>query len=91
MKKFTVKDIMDRKPCPDYTEEVVTELWAGKESLTFREVCTLDISAEDRTWIAARLASRDTVVSWANYCANEAQKHAAAANAAPFAAHRTTL
>ena len=86
MKKFTVKDIMDRKPCPDYTEEVVTGLWAGREELTVKEICNLDISVEDRIWVAARLVSKATVVSWANYCANEAQKHAAAANAAPFAA-----
>ena len=77
---------MNKEPCPDYTEEVVTELWKDKKSLTFKEVCDLDISVEDRIWIAVRLASKATVVSWANYCANEAQKHAAAANAAPFAA-----
>ena len=91
MNTFTVQDIMNKEPCPDYTEEVVTELWKDKKSLTFKEVCDLDISVEDRIWIAVRLASKATVVSWANYCANEAQKHAAAANAAPFAAHRTTL
>jgi len=86
MNTFTVKDIMNQKPCPDYTEEVVKDLWAGREELTVKEICNLDISVEDRIWVAARLASKATVVSWANYCANEAQKHAAAANAAPFAA-----
>ena len=86
MNTFTVKDIMNQKPCPDYTEEVVKDLWAGREELTVKEICNLDISVEDRIWVAARLASKATVVSWANYCADEAQKHAAAANAAPFAA-----
>jgi len=87
MNTFTVKDIMNQKPCPDYTEEVVKDLWAGREELTVKEVCSLDIDVLDRIWIAVRLASKATVVSWANYCADEAQKHAAAANAA----HRTTL
>ena len=88
---FTVTDIMNKKPCPDYTEEVVTELWAGREELTFREVCTLDIDVGDRIWIAVRLASRATVVSWADYCAAEAQKHASAsASAADYAADAAT-
>ena len=88
---FTVTDIMNKRPCPEYTEEVVLELWAGREELAFKEVCTLDISADDRIWIAVRLAARDTVVSWADYCAAEAQKHASAsasasASAADYAA-----
>jgi len=87
MNTFTVQDIMNKEPCPDYTEEVVTELWKDKKSLTFKEVCDLDISVEDRIWIAVRLASRDTVVSWANYCADEAKKHADATNAASYAAN----
>ena len=81
---------MDRKPCPDYTEEVVTELWKDKKSLTFKEVCSLNIDTEDRIWIAVRLASKATVVSWANYCADEAQKHAAATATASWAAAAAT-
>jgi len=84
MNTFTVQDIMNKEPCSNYTEEVVTELWKDKKSLTFKEVCDLDIDVLDRIWIAVRLASRDTVVSWANYCADEAKKHA-------DATHRTTL
>jgi len=37
------------------------------------------------------LASRDTVVSWANYCADEAKKHADATNAASYAAARAAI
>ena len=88
---FTVTDIMDHGPCPEYTEEVVSDLWAGREDLTFREICSLGISARDRIWIAVRLVSRDTVVSWADYCAAEAQKHASAsASAADYAADAAT-
>ena len=90
MKKFTVKDIMNKEPCPSYTEEVVTELWAGREELTFREVCTLDIDVGDRIWIAVRLASRATVVSWADYCVDEAGKHATATATAYWAAAAAT-
>ena len=90
MNTFTVQDIMNKEPCPDYTEEVVTELWKDKKSLTFKEVCDLDISVEDRIWIAVRLASKATVVSWANYCADEAQKHADATTTAYWAAAAAT-
>ena len=75
-KKFTVQDIMNKEPCPDYTEEVVTELWAGREELTFKEVCNLDIAIDDRVWISARLVPIEIAVKWADYCADEAQKHA---------------
>jgi len=76
MNTFTVKDIMNEGPCPDYTEEVVTELWAGREELTFKEVCNLDIAIDDRVWISARLVPIEIAVKWADYCADEAQKHA---------------
>jgi len=75
-KKYTVTDIMNKEPCPDYTEEVVTELWAGREELTFKEVCNLDIAIDDRVWISARLVPIEIAVKWADYCADEAQKHA---------------
>jgi len=85
MKTFTVQDIMNEGPCLDYTEEVVRDLWSGKEALTFKEVCSLDINAEDRIWIAIGLASRKTVASWTSYCADEAHKYDANAAAAPAA------
>jgi len=75
-KKYTVTDIMNKEPCPDYTEEVVTELWKDKKSLTFKEVCNLDIAIDDRVWISARLVPIEIAVKWADYCADEAQKHA---------------
>ena len=82
MKTFTVADIMDKGPCPACKVAVITELWAGRGSLTFSEICSLDIDVFDRMWVATRLASRDVVVKWAQYCAGEAQKHANSANAA---------
>ena len=55
----TVKDIMDLGPCDDYTEERVTELWDGREALSFEEIRELDIPIEDIGWaILSILSSR---------------------------------
>ena len=67
-KKFTVKDIMEKKPCEEYTEEVFTQLWNNKKSLSLTEISNLDIDIEDRTWILARLVSTETAVKWGRYC-----------------------
>jgi len=79
MKKFSVKDIMNKEPCEEYTEEYVSELWDNKDSLSLEEINKLSISLDDRLWILARLVSTEIVVKWAQYCANEAQTHANAA------------
>jgi len=81
MKKFSVKDIMSKKPCSEYTEERVSELWKGKDSLSLKEILNLDIRIEDRSWILTKLVSTEVVVKWAQYCANEAQTHASGTHA----------
>ena len=81
MKKFTVDDIMAQSPCPDYTKNVVTELWNNKKSLSLDEILNLSIDISDRLWVLARLVPTETAIKWASYCAEEAQK-CAAANAA---------
>lgn len=55
MQQFTVADIMSLSPC--YTSERVTQLWAGRESLTAREIYALDIPILDRHWAILRLVT----------------------------------
>jgi hypothetical protein len=50
MKHVTVSDIMDARPCSDYPRSRVDKLWAGRESLTPREIAALEIQVQDRLW-----------------------------------------
>ena len=75
-KMYTIRDIQKLKPCKEYTEEKLEELWKGKESLALREILELDIPIVDRNWVMPQLVSTDTVVEWAHLCAHEAEKHA---------------
>jgi len=86
MKKFTIKDIQKLGPCKGYTEERLEELWAGRESLSRREILKLDIDIGDKNWVVPQLVSTEVVVTWAQYCADTAEKHTGnAVNAADAA------
>jgi hypothetical protein len=50
MKRVTVDDIMAAGPCSLYPRERVVDLWAGRESLTAREIANLKIPVLDRLW-----------------------------------------
>jgi len=54
MKTCTVDDVLWWGPCPDYTPEVVADLFAGRESLSVAEILDLDIPPEDRLWAVLR-------------------------------------
>lgn len=49
---WTVQQVVDAEAC--YTRKRIKELWAGREALTLREVCALDIPAVDRVWLIAQ-------------------------------------
>lgn len=49
---WTVQQVIDAGAC--YPRERVEALWAGRESLTLREVCALNIPAADRVWLIAQ-------------------------------------
>lgn len=56
---FTICDIMRERPCQDnYPLDRVRALWAGRESISHREVAALDIPVEDRIWALSRLLYR---------------------------------
>jgi hypothetical protein len=88
MTTFSIKDIQKLKPCKEYTEERLEELWEGKESLALREILELTIHIDDRNWVIPRLVSVEIVVKWAHLCAVAAEKHAdkSAAGYAGYAA-----
>ena len=91
---YTIKDILELEPCKEYTKEKLEELWKGKKTLSRRDILKLNIPIDDRNWVIPQLVSTDTVVEWAQYCADTAKKHAANAvmsaassNAAHYAAN----
>ena len=54
MKQVTIDQVMDWEPCGwnsnGYTVEWVTELFAGRETLTAADIAALDIPKEDILW-----------------------------------------
>ena len=72
---YTIKDIQKLGLCKGYTEERLKELGEGRESLSRREILKLDIDIDDKNWIVPRLVSTEVVVTWAQYCADTAEKH----------------
>jgi len=84
---YTIKDIIELDPCEEYTKERLKELWKGKKALSRRDILELDIPIDDRNWVIPQLVSTKVVTKWAQYCANEAEKHADAnVNNARYAA-----
>ena len=54
MKSWTIDEMLAERPCEEYTQERITELWAGRERLTLLEVLDLPISWADRVWVICR-------------------------------------
>jgi len=74
MSVYTVEDIMSLDPCEDYPRWRVSALWAGRESLSAREIAALDIPPEDRIWALTRLVTSRTVRLFACDCAERSLK-----------------
>jgi hypothetical protein len=73
-RKLKVREMMAHRPCAEYTEERVRELWSGRPALTPREVGELPIPAEDRIWCLLTcfdLSDRATML-FAAHCAADA-------------------
>ena len=51
---LTVDAIMALGPCSDYPRCRVTDLWAGRSALGWREIAALAIPPEDRLWVLLR-------------------------------------
>ena len=52
MKTLTIDDVMAYEPC--YPREQVADLFAGRESVTIREICAVDIPHSHRIWLLTR-------------------------------------
>jgi hypothetical protein len=50
MKTWTVKQMLAEKPCEQYTEEVLTKLWAGCEKVSWLDIEKMDILDADKMW-----------------------------------------
>ena len=71
---ITLEQVRAWCPCPDYTDERLAELAAGRESITVDEALDLPIPARDRVWLLTRPgALPDKVVwAWADACQSRA-------------------
>ena len=54
MKSWTIDEMLAERPCEEYTQERITELWAGRERLSLLEILDLPISWADRVWVICR-------------------------------------
>jgi hypothetical protein len=57
MKTWTVDEMLAEHPCDRYNRERITELWAGKEALSLKEILFLNIPADDKLWVINRPSS----------------------------------
>ena len=54
MKTVSINQVMGWRPCPNYPQKRITELFAGKEFLSWEDVVALDIPTEDKLWALLR-------------------------------------
>ncbi|MGB5217380.1 MAG: hypothetical protein WBN66_03680 [Smithella sp.] len=55
MAGYTVKNVLNMSPCSDYSEAVITRLFAGKKTITATDVLEMDISMGDKRWAIERM------------------------------------
>ena len=54
MKTVSIDQVMGWRPCHDYPQNRITELFAGKEFLSWEDVVALNIPTEDKLWALLR-------------------------------------
>jgi hypothetical protein len=54
MPRVDVSTVMSWNPCPNYTQEVVSGLFAGRDNLSEQDILALGIPQEDKFWALAR-------------------------------------
>ncbi len=50
---WTTADVLSMAPC-HYYRRCLEDLWDGRERLSIKDVCRLDITAKDRMWLLVR-------------------------------------
>ena len=70
MTVITLEQVRAWRPCPDYTDERLAELAAGRESITVAEALDLPIPAKDRVWLLTRpgVLPDEVLWAWADAC-----------------------
>ena len=70
----TISQVLSWEPCDTYTPERVTELFAGRETVTALDILAMDIPAADRLWAVCReeLIPAATLHEFACRCAEAA-------------------
>jgi len=54
MRTWTIDEMLAERPCPQYDRARITELWAGRETLSVLDTLDLDIPPADKVWVACR-------------------------------------
>ena len=74
MQAVTVDQVLSWEPCDDYTPERVTELFAGRETVTALDILAMDIPPDDKLWAVCReeLIPAATLHEFACRCAEAA-------------------
>jgi hypothetical protein len=74
MTTVTIAQVMQRRPCFQYAESRVADLFAGRETLSALDVIALDIPAADRLWACLHedLVDERTLRLFACDCAERA-------------------
>ena len=72
MLSVTLEQVLSWGPC--YSDKKVAMLFAGRDSLTARDILTLDIPVEDRLWAVLRedMISAPVLHEFACWCAEQA-------------------
>ena len=47
---YTIDNILAMHPCSGYTRERVTELFAGRDTITAHDIDAMEISQQDKGW-----------------------------------------
>ena len=50
MKTWTVEQMLAERPCPQYTEEALTKLWAGRGVVSLPDILNMEIPDVDKMW-----------------------------------------
>ena len=76
MKTVTIQEVIGWRPCSEYTPKRLSELFAGRESMTALDALELNIPAEDKLWAVLRTEAIDESIlhEFACRCAEEALK-----------------
>ena len=63
MNTYTVTEMLARNPCPKYTQDYLTELWAGRERVSDLNILDMDIPDADKVWGTVTTEDAEVIVT----------------------------